>query len=407
MGVFSNYCGLGGSGIPQHQVDEICKKHDENYERIHMNGNNPYWEFNWADQIMIDDLAAILPNSAREKILKLVASNLWHLKKVILPPREDLMDEITPDKPAKRLRLDISPEDRKRKSYSQHTDDVSFSKKLRTAQDDPNPNFSQTSDNSMSTQNYGGMASLQEQPVVGKVGYTPFVVPDYHTVRLPWSGQTVISNKNDGKLSVNSFRLNSIFDVSLNATTGIKDHKPNGRELYCNTGAGKLAYQYYRVLNATVSFTLNVITSDPGIAYAVATSIGDQDADPAFSTTYHDQMREIPGITNWTILRGGAPGEKTTISFDYNPGQELKYIRAEIATPNTLNGWTPVGSNPDRADVVYLLTGGSVKTNLADAGETPTYNSIQGGLLMDLLIVYTVQFRRTGHHSDNMVQDTA
>lgn len=80
--MFSNYCGLGGSGPVQHQVDQICKEHDEDYQTILDQGENPYLHYNWADDKMQKRLRRVRTSaSIREKMLKTFTTTLWNAKK--------------------------------------------------------------------------------------------------------------------------------------------------------------------------------------------------------------------------------------------------------------------------------------------------------------------------------------
>lgn len=92
MGLLSNYCGLGGQGIPQHTVDEICKEHDEDYAKIQAEHGvlAPYLRFNWADEKMMKKLSEHAPSGAKERILSSVAGNLWRAKQAVLPTLSNL-----------------------------------------------------------------------------------------------------------------------------------------------------------------------------------------------------------------------------------------------------------------------------------------------------------------------------
>ena len=46
-GLFSNYCGFGGEGPVQHEIDELCRIHDKDYGTIAESGKNPYRAYNW------------------------------------------------------------------------------------------------------------------------------------------------------------------------------------------------------------------------------------------------------------------------------------------------------------------------------------------------------------------------
>lgn len=60
-GIFSNYCGLGGEGPVRHEVDKLCKIHDEAYGEMQKKGINPYLKWNDADSDFLAGLKKLGP----------------------------------------------------------------------------------------------------------------------------------------------------------------------------------------------------------------------------------------------------------------------------------------------------------------------------------------------------------
>lgn len=90
MGLFSNYCGPGGSGLPQHTVDAICEEHDADYTTIMKSGQDPYWHYNWADAKMLQKLEQVTSPNRREQIISFFATKLWNFKKQYSSSLENL-----------------------------------------------------------------------------------------------------------------------------------------------------------------------------------------------------------------------------------------------------------------------------------------------------------------------------
>lgn len=83
MGLFSNYCGPGGSGIPRHVTDYLCKLHDESEEYKHILW--AYSHFNGADEDFLKALADVIPESTEERLVKWSAETYFKLKKKFFP----------------------------------------------------------------------------------------------------------------------------------------------------------------------------------------------------------------------------------------------------------------------------------------------------------------------------------
>ena len=83
--MFSNYCGIGGSGRPRHAVDRLCKKHDHNYGILQQQGHNPYIEWNWADEEFIQALSRLQHDeSVPEALVHMAATGFFRSKHTLL-----------------------------------------------------------------------------------------------------------------------------------------------------------------------------------------------------------------------------------------------------------------------------------------------------------------------------------
>lgn len=92
----SNYCGLGGYGIPQNEVDAICAEHDKDYKTIYEQKGYKaaYLEYNWADEKMARALTKYA-NSLNERsdLLLLGTQFFTSGKKALLQSNIDEYDK--------------------------------------------------------------------------------------------------------------------------------------------------------------------------------------------------------------------------------------------------------------------------------------------------------------------------
>lgn len=92
---FSAYCGLGGEGPTEHATDELCKQHDEDYQKIMEQDENPYWNYNWADEKFIEGLNKIYAGSARERAVNMASRLFAYGKQTLLPKLQSQFESDT------------------------------------------------------------------------------------------------------------------------------------------------------------------------------------------------------------------------------------------------------------------------------------------------------------------------
>ena len=106
-GIFTNYCGFGGSGVNRHKLDVICHNHDNDYKKIIAKDGYyaAYVTYNWADKKMEKAIQRITPKSERERIAKRASEWFLHGKtKYLEDTQSNLQSEkqvmprqVTPD----------------------------------------------------------------------------------------------------------------------------------------------------------------------------------------------------------------------------------------------------------------------------------------------------------------------
>lgn len=71
VGLFSNYCGLGGTGPVSSATDLGCKIHDEAYSKYMAEGLGPYLSYVKADEELYQYLRTVESKSVKEEIARI------------------------------------------------------------------------------------------------------------------------------------------------------------------------------------------------------------------------------------------------------------------------------------------------------------------------------------------------
>jgi hypothetical protein len=293
--IFSNYCGIGGSGVPTNQVDAICAEHDQDYQKIieRKGYTAAYGRFNWADRKMINKLKDITPVDTREAIVKKASEFFLNKKEIIAGnEKEDLVDiaiqmsqsakkKYTTPLRIKRSSDDISPENKqlikKRKSFPNIPSSNNMNKK-----DDQ---FDGDGDVSMALVTRGSQPTSSAGP---KNGETPVdYIPFYKSIDNPFTKtkQVVMGYQNyKGAITLNAtqavgvcYRMNSIYDIENSSFTYVADPDPTGLKQTPDATDNipmwrtywAEFYRYYSVVGVEWNIHLDPICTDPLAQYTV------------------------------------------------------------------------------------------------------------------------------------------
>lgn len=392
QGWFSNYCGLGGYGIPQHAVDEICKTHDEDYDHILKQGKNPYMSFNWADEKMLNALRSVAPASKREFILKHTAQNLWRAKWAFLSNDESLSKKTdsaqatigprTPDRKRPVAPL-ISPVHKKMRRDQDEDGDVQMDTKAVAVH------------GGKKLAQEGGLGA-QETPLIY---HSPsFGLPETHTVVLPmtvWFSVAGLDSTLDTNCTL-TMRATSPWDpiptvpvstadasrpVTIGAGTkqisvdpltyasGALSYQKNVNGTFPKTWSGSeipawrdyfaALYEVYAVLGMHYRATIRTCSSDPGADITVmtateaygATSAGQKIPDTFnLAETYAWKGFRYYNVNNYDNDQAKRR-DTLVVTGSYKPGQN----RTNVRNDEDVKTWTATSSAPSLTENVKMF----------------------------------------------------
>lgn len=416
FGFFSNFCGPGGYGFPQHEVDKICQEHDKDYGIIMSLGDNPYLHYNWADAKMQKALKKIgYGKGISEHVLGRISNSIWDFKKAVTSHLTNSQGESTS---MKRQRIDSIFKSHKKVSKELEEGEI------------PEEFLP-----SKMSQQVAEHINIQ-QPDVGPITLLPYVRPHYFTAKLPFhvrldNPYKAYKHSQYAAAALNKFEfcLNGIYNILTITTTpaytagvlGVHV-KPNGRDLYVKDSAvttNRFNFDYYKVLGADVKikfhrYNPNVNDNERerrqymryGLVVDALDSTESLNTNPLY-------WPETPGCNVIDMMPHGESYTSKSESFHYSPNFDRKRVRAKadstVSTELTLEGWTATGKNPDYIDSLKIFSkelptainkdlNGTTIDNYVTQDNFYTADTIGNALCDDFIeitIDYTVQFRES------------
>lgn len=344
--MFSNYCGLGGSGSTKHETDKACKQHDRLYSIAQKLGGNPYWTYIKADKILYNRLKSIQAKSTKEALVRYATMAFAKFKQHALPHQQE--DTTTPPQRLRKRPIEVSmdPVDTnvkrvKKQSLSNMTDTVnSDNVNMRSA-------AATSSDGSVAN---GGETSVDQ---LNYAIYRPF--PRTHQVLMPYHSKatwSITTADNIAGVFWSKVRLNSIYDIFDNTqesnsyvdvtpgtdtiVSGAAITQPQMREFWQNF------YRYYHVVATRYKVTVNMATVSRTSAQAMAyVYLHGQQEPPRLngagsilthSYRQHHPQCQFQGINSNAGFAAGI----TFNGVDLNPAVDKDHYGFEPLQPNTL-----------------------------------------------------------------------
>lgn len=408
-GLFSTFCGPGGSGLPKSIIDLICKEHDDNYGKIiEKHGKYaPYISFNWADQRMMDQIEKYqhqlnLPDTLVAHSAKL----LWQLKKKYRSNNPSLLNSPDNQHMVKGKAIEPVSPDRKRIKTS---DTRVIMPRRNTDEDAEGDTYmgddskavvvhGSTTSNAVATQSSkavalgsNGRASGHESRVIPQQPH--YGLPDVVTVRIPYSTYfSVITNGYiQGTAQDLYFRTTSLYDIfinTLNTPGNGATYAPGfyNKQVAVGTASAwpatasqlqfpvvpvagsatergqwqewfRKMYRRYHVGKCHWELTMHnpyaSSQADVVVAYTEEAYTSTNTDNVAPGGSYQQLVENWPGF-KWALVRSttidGLQDNFTTIKGTYYPGQ----ANSLVTNDDEVKTWTPVGTPPTLTEQIHV-----------------------------------------------------